>query len=615
MNLDQIETKCFILALFIRDDGERFLLGSRAFEFKDSQLHFVANTYQNDVVEVQGNDGMMLAGQVRRSSSQPFDGYIGDSSVNRSTIEQYRKQFFQFFRKNHYYTVVYIMPDKSAIQRRKGFIVEAPEVKELYQLFPEYHISMNFEDINYYNYEEDSDGQEIFGESVDLKMGTSAQGGLIWGNQGQSSISGEGTSFTLYNTIDGGSISDVKIKGNTSQQTYSGKNLINIYGTPSWVGGGTTYSITNGVLKVTGNWFVGFLINVDANTDYTITAGIENIVGTSGKISVYDSSRAWLSGGPTFNTRENTSIYVLFYAGEGTSGEVNYSNVQLEKSSIATSFEPYVGGIPSPNPSYPQTVNVVTGEQTITISDGNSQSQTYTIDLGSLELCKIGTYQDYIYKSSGNWYKHAEVAKISSYAGETIATDYISSTGQLSTGATVYYGLGTATDTQITDATLISDLDTLSNATVYDAQTSFAVTSTNQVAILAVTADSTGGGGIIWDEIGAVWEIGSGGGPVTVSIDSIDNVYPVWELSGPVVNPQLSILTTNTTLQYTGSVTASQTLRIDMFNKTATLNGASVVGNISGDWVYMQPGTNRITYVADNADAPNSTLWWQEIVG
>ena len=118
MNLDSIETKCFILSLFIRDDGQRFLLGSGAYEFKKDQLHFAANTFQNDIVEVQGDDGTLLAGQVRRASTQVFDGYIGDATVSKSGIEEYRRDFFAFFRKNHFYTVVYIFSDGTAIQRR-----------------------------------------------------------------------------------------------------------------------------------------------------------------------------------------------------------------------------------------------------------------------------------------------------------------------------------------------------------------------------------------------------------------------------------------------------------------------------------------------------------------
>jgi hypothetical protein len=205
---------------------------------------------------------------------------------------------------------------------------------------------------------------------------------------------------------------------------------------------------------------------------------------------------------------------------------MSISNLQLEIGSSATTYEPYVGGIPSPNPSYPQNVNVVTGEQTVQVSgknlcydiqrrtnnsiqfffpkalssstitistalnvatatntislwvdsnnignvgtfSGNAgetisrtftftgsqmsaiqsgsevflqlyksnagftlptwaqielgstatayepyQSQSYTVNLGSIELCKLGNYQDYIYKSGSDWYVHKETNKI-----------------------------------------------------------------------------------------------------------------------------------------------------------------------------------------------------------
>ena len=150
MNLDSISPQCFIMSLFIRDDGERFLLGAGAYQFNKKQVHFKANKYHNDLVEVQGNDGIMLAGQVRRGEAQPFDGFIGDASVPKAEIENYRKAFFMFFRKNYYYKVVYILPNGTAIQRQRGFIVDAPEVKELWQIYPEYHVALNFEEINSY---------------------------------------------------------------------------------------------------------------------------------------------------------------------------------------------------------------------------------------------------------------------------------------------------------------------------------------------------------------------------------------------------------------------------------------------------------------------------------
>ena len=305
MNLDDITKKCFILALFIRDDGERFLLGSGAYEFQQKQMHFNANVFNNDVVEVQGNDGLLLAGQVRRSSKQNFDGYIGDATVAKSDIESYRRQFFAFFRKNFYYNVVYIFQDGSAIQRKRGFIVDAPEVKELFQLFPQYHVALNFEDTNYYDYQEDSEGHEIYGKTVTIYPASApARGGAMWDNVG-----------------------------------------------------------------------------------------------------------------------------------------------------------------------------------------------------------------------------------------------------------------------------------------------------------------------LIWDNIGVEWEEGGGGGTSIVLVESIDNVYPIWEVTGPTTNPQIENVNAGVIFSYTGSINANQTLVVDTLNKTASLNGVNVLGNLSGQWLYLKPGNNRISYTASNGNAPACTLKWQEVVG
>lgn len=40
------------------------------------------------------------------------------------------------------------------------------------------------------------------------------------------------------------------------------------------------------------------------------------------------------------------------------------------------------------------------------------QEQNYPISLGDIELCKIGEYQDYIYKQNGNWYKYGAISKV-----------------------------------------------------------------------------------------------------------------------------------------------------------------------------------------------------------
>lgn len=184
MNLDDITTKCYILALIIRDDGERFLLGDGYYEFKDALQHFQPNTYVNDVVELQGTDGQLLAGQVRRAATQSFDGYIGDAAASKQLIEQKRKDFIMFFRKKHFYKVVYIFPDGTAIQRKRGYIVDAPSVPEIWQKFPEYHIGLNFEDPNYYEYAENNLGDEIYAHIVEINLSQALGSGLVWDNDG-----------------------------------------------------------------------------------------------------------------------------------------------------------------------------------------------------------------------------------------------------------------------------------------------------------------------------------------------------------------------------------------------------------------------------------------------
>ena len=178
---------CYILALFKRDDGERLLLGSGYYPFANSQKHFAANAFANDVLELQGTDGQLLTGQVRRSQSQPFDGFIGDGTTIKTIVEQKRREFFLFFRKQHHYTVVYIMPDGTAIKRERGYITDAPAVQELYHVQPKYHIALAFEDVNYYSYAEDQYGNETYSFNATLGLANIEDGGLVWDANGAKS--------------------------------------------------------------------------------------------------------------------------------------------------------------------------------------------------------------------------------------------------------------------------------------------------------------------------------------------------------------------------------------------------------------------------------------------
>lgn len=250
----------------------------------------------------------------------------------------------------------------------------------------------------------------------------------------------EGTVRTIHdkdNRLIWGRVAyDTKYAGDTYQQTYSGKNLFNVDGDFNY--GNTNHKTTSngdGTLTSTSNFTSSRssgqkIEGLVANTTYTLTATIDSYTGTgkpnAGIIQVMNSSGslsvikniyfAVASGIPntvsgSFTTPADVSaIWISFNSdttpGSGVAASATFSQIQLELGS-ATSYEPYTGGIPAPNPDYPQTVQTVTGEQTVTISDG-ANSEDFIISLGPIELCKIGNYQDYIYRSGDDWYVHKE---------------------------------------------------------------------------------------------------------------------------------------------------------------------------------------------------------------
>lgn len=251
--------------------------------------------------------------------------------------------------------------------------------------------------------------------------------------RGGGSVSGSGTDFTLDGTIAGGKIQTVDLKGDTDQTTLSGKNKFNVDGDFSFGGyNDQTASNGDGTLTTTSDFSAarsnGQKLSVlTPNTNYILSASlvahtssasdvaiIQICSGTRGSVTVLGTLRYQSDEAKTlaFTTPTDTSALWVTFNSNSSNTSATFGNIQIEEGSTATSFEPYCGGTASPNPDYPQEVEVVTGEQIITISDGDEQSQEYTVDLGSIELCKIGTYQDYIYKSGDDWYVHKEFAKL-----------------------------------------------------------------------------------------------------------------------------------------------------------------------------------------------------------
>lgn len=406
-------------------------------------------------------------------------------------------------------------------------------------------------------------------------------------------------------------------------------------------------------------------LSISGQAEYSFTGsdGVYVFSGTTKSALTSNALRPFFSS--TFSEGKSVDLRMTIVAGDHTSDYQNYI------------YEPYVGGIPAPNPDYPQNVNAVTGEQTITVAGknlyqsiprthngltgvlqedgtvkitgtatniacditsnmttnlpagtytfsltkampfrvllrddelssaqnigvieaGNTKAtftvsevvtklrvffynvvsgtaydetvgfmleagssatdfepyvapQNYAINLGSIELCKIGTYQDYIYKGDDGWYVHKAIEKTDMSAitqdwgnlnadGDIYNTWFVGSFGAaiapvisnifsysstvwdgvgkfgisnlgnlwLQTGdptvnsstittwftnksAVIYYALATPTDTLITDNTLVGQLESLLQGGSYKGTTCITVTATgdNLPGLLQVEA-------------------------------------------------------------------------------------------------------------------------------
>ena len=394
---------------------------------------------------------------------------------------------------------------------------------------------------------------------------------------GNATESGTGTSITINNAL-ATTPKDIKLDGDTEQISYTGKNLFSVSfktggsepasedNAFSWIKPGTRTAQFNFPTPLTGGTYT---LSLDV-TELTDTSGIRvdclpTGQGITGVASISDTGIVTR----TFTVPTGvsmTGIYTYLSMNDADGATVRVKNIQIEAGSTATTYEPYVGGIPAPNPDYPQTVNVVTGTQTITLT-GGTVSEDYTVGLGSIELCKIGTYQDYIWKDGADWKIHKEIDRLvlngtetwgynntnqvftgndladylrtgfvpicDYYTGKSISAyvqlgnmqigflqgtnsrtviknlDYSDTTNfknwLASHNTTVYYVLATATDTQITDADLIADLEALASAQLATGQNTITSSTPrpNLDAILTIEAFNNNWNGLSQALLGA----------------------------------------------------------------------------------------------------------------
>lgn len=243
----------------------------------------------------------------------------------------------------------------------------------------------------------------------------------------------------------------VAATGKGKQQTYSGAQLLDISTCEfnSSKPYGLTITRDGDVVKIQGTAVPDQ--NEDVNFFVLLWAPTTDLSGKGYVITPFllQGSIEKVYG---LRTAEETAIACGLILTEGEAVDVALR--LMVSVDTPTAYEPYVGGQPSPSPDYPQPL--VASEGSLTASGRTGTTQT-TVTLPTLRAIPGSDIRDTLaYIGGGQWQVTRRVGVIGSYAGESVSGAWTSSTGQLTTGAVVWYTLAAPTTETVTLGTLPS---------------------------------------------------------------------------------------------------------------------------------------------------------------
>lgn len=244
--------------------------------------------------------------------------------------------------------------------------------------------------------------------SITDKDGTTTATVPGFGVQVVESLPATGSSNVIYlerdsNSASGNPISiadaveaplkSLEIQGNTTQQTYTGSNPVHGNFTNVTEGGLTwEYNKSTGEFYVHGTAALSYSVPTYILFDTPLPAGqytffiTEQISGARPGIGLRKANGSSRVASPIaagslsaiVDNAEEKAAYDIYLTGMTVGSTINVRfKCMLVAGTSTTTYEPYVGGVPAPNPDYPQAVQTVTGEQAITIN-----SQSYEVNLG-----------------------------------------------------------------------------------------------------------------------------------------------------------------------------------------------------------------------------------------
>lgn len=156
------------------------------------------------------------------------------------------------------------------------------------------------------------------------------------------------------------------IDGNSEQKSYSGKNLANIKNIPN----NSVITVLNDKITLANNsngiGYIGTSIRLkqlcpNLKIDDKVILTFDNTSSSLFNDVIYldGINEKWNKNTSKTITQTILDSKIILYGGYNETAII--SNFMIRLTSTNDTYEPYVGGMPSPNPSYPQKIEVVDG--------------------------------------------------------------------------------------------------------------------------------------------------------------------------------------------------------------------------------------------------------------
>lgn len=168
----------------IRDDNQRFQFDQSEFYLSEDNSFFTGPSISSTDLEYSDVSGGEMIGQRNSTYNLELNGLIVPRATDFYTLYSKLRSFFQI---NHTYTIVTVRSDGTMTARRNAWLANGdglqiePTSREDGATF---NVEFTIGDVNTYEYAEDSDGNEIYANVVNLPLISASSGGKVWDDVG-----------------------------------------------------------------------------------------------------------------------------------------------------------------------------------------------------------------------------------------------------------------------------------------------------------------------------------------------------------------------------------------------------------------------------------------------